>query len=289
MRKTSLFLAFILTYVLLPQSATAQIWKNFEKKVGKKIEQQADRRLEKKVDKAIDKGFDKIEESTEIKPNEKPDEGKKQGGDNKDPGAVPGSSATNAAPVAGTYRFSMGVTYRMESSDKKEKMPSTSVWISDGAYIGMASDMQKSMFMVMDEGRMIAFMEDKKTYMTLGSGVASTIMNEAQKNTTDEKVEFEKVGTETIAGYPCDIYRMTTSDTEARIWVAPSIEVSGFMKSFAAITRNSRIPADAPASGLLLKMESKDKKGETFTMTATEIHRDPKIINTSEYKGMGGF
>ncbi len=48
-------------------SATAQIWKNAEKKIGKKIEQKASQRAERKIDKAIDKGLDKVEEA----PNQK--------------------------------------------------------------------------------------------------------------------------------------------------------------------------------------------------------------------------
>ncbi len=286
MKKISLFLTYLLVYVLFPPGAAGQIWKNFEKKIGKKIEQQADRRLEKKVDKAIDKGFDKIEESTEVRPKEKKQESAAAGSDNAPGAAV----AVKNVPVTGTYRFKMGVTYRMESSDKKNKMPSTSIWISDESYIGMSSDAQKSMFMVMDDGRMIAFMEDKKTYMSLSSGFAGTIAGEAQKNAGDEKTEIVKIGTENIMGYACDVYKMTSSEGDGKIWLAPSIEVGGLMKSFAAIARNAKIPSNAPAGGLMLKMESKDrKKGETFTMTATEIHRSPRTIETSQYKSMGGL
>src|SRR5690606_21156077 len=197
---------------------------------------------------------------------------------------------SNAAPPADTYTFKLGVTYLITTSNKKDKPQNITMWISDKDYVGMNIAAQKSMFMVMDGGRMIAFMEDKKTYMSLGAGMTDALMKEAGKQTgedIDPNVKFEKTGTETLLGYTCDVYRITTTDGVSKVWIAPSIEVSGFMKSFAAMSRNSKIPVNGPASGMMLKMESKDtKSGDTFTMTATELHKTPKTLKTSDYKSM---
>lgn len=270
----------------------AQIWKNIEKKVGKKIEQQADKRLERKIDKTIDKGFDKLEDAAEAKPNSD-----KQANPPANKKAEPGTQeilramgSSGDTPLADEYSFKMGVTYQVATSSKKDKPQTMTLWISDKDYIGMNAAAQKSMFMVMHGGRMIAFMEDKKTYMSLGAGLTDALMKEAEKQAGDDvdpNVKFEKTGTETLLGYACDVYRITTTDGVSKVWIAPSIGVSGFMKSFAAMSRNSKIPTNGPANGMMLKMESKDaKSGEIYTMTATEVHKTPKVIKTSGYKSM---
>ncbi len=280
MRKILIASIFCFVY----QGSEGQIWKNIEKKVGKKIEQQADKRLERKIDKTIDKGFNKLEDAAETSTN------------TDKPSAKNDSKTTKATPtatLADSYSFTLGVSYQIGTANKKDKIQNATIWVSDKEYIGMSTAAQKSMFMVMDEGRMIAFMEDKKTYMSLGSGFASTIMDEA-KNQADDvdntDVKFETIGSESILGYKCDIYKISTSDATSKVWIAPSIEVSGFMKSFAAMSRNSKLPTSGPTKGMMLKMESKDNKsGEVQSIVATEIHKTPKNIKTADYKSMGGF
>lgn len=285
MNKILLFVIIICS--LVGKSAEAQIWKNIEKKVGKKIEQQADRRLERKIDKTIDKGFDKLEDAAEsksTKPASKPANEKDYNE------AIRTIGGSNEVILEDVYNFKIGVTYQVVTSNKKNKAQNMTMWISDKDYIGMNTAAQKSMFMIMDKGRMIAFMEDKKTYMSLGAGLTDALIKEAENQAEEDddlNVKFEKTGIETLLGYACDVYKVTTADGVSRIWIAPSIGVSGFMKSFAAMSRNSKIPTHGPASGMLLKMESNDtKSGEIFTMTATEIQKTPKILNTSNYKSM---
>lgn len=265
-------------------SSEGQIWKNIEKKVGKKIEQQADKRLERKIDKTIDKGFNKLEDATETSTNTNKSETKES----------PKAAKTTAnATLADSYNFTLGVSYQMGISNKKDKMQNATIWVSDKEYLGMSTAAKKSMFMVMDGGSIIAFMEDTKTYMSLGAGFTATIMNEVEnqaEESDNSHVKFENIGSETVLGYKCDVYKISTSDAESKVWIAPSIEVSGFMKSFAAISRNSKLPTTGPTKGMMLKMESKDKKnGDIQSIVATEIHKTQKSIKPADYKSMGGF
>jgi hypothetical protein len=291
--KNSALIIFIWGLLLLNSSHLhGQIWKNVEKKIGKKIEQQADRRLERKIDKTIDSGFDKVENAAESKPkNESPKQGSasEDNSEKRAQGILSSMGKNqNIAPLSGTYKFNLGISYEITTSDKKQGAVSSTIWLSDNSQIGMSTDMQKSMFMVMDGDRMITFMEDRKSYMILNlKSIQETILKGAEAS---EDYKIEKVGIETLLGYKCDIYKVSNKDYESTIAIAPEVKVDEFMKSFASLTRNSKLPTSGLAPGMMLRMESRDKKkGDVTKMTAKEIHKTSKIIISSEYKSMGAF
>lgn len=272
----------------------AQIWKNMGKKIEKKIENQASKRLERKIDKTIDKGFDKAEGAAEdaIKnDNDKADTKKTA----KESGAVVAEKKT----LASVYSFPIGVTYDMnkKGGKKEEKLPSTTLWLSAGDYVGMSSSMQKDMFMVMDNGQMIAFMEQKKTYIVLGSGLFEQLGQSAVEEAEGEPAQdydIKQVGSEELLGYPCTIYEITSTDQTARIWIteALSFESSGFMGALSYLFKNTKtnMPdfTKTPAAGVLMKMETTDSStNETIQMVATAVHTDGRKLRSGDYQSMG--
>lgn len=273
------FLTGLLTFAVcfvLPADAEAQIWKNLGKKIEKKVEDQASRRLEKKIDKTIDKGFDAAE-------------------DGLDDAAKSGTAQSKKA-IAKQYDFNLGITYEISQDNKKnDQVGGMSMWFSNEPYVGMSSDAQTDAFMVMDDGQIITFMESNKTYMVMGTGFLGQIVGgaeEAADDSTPADFKMEKIGSEQILGYNCDIYRVTSDDTQSRIWVAPSLgkAASGLMQGFGSFLPKNQInmaDLDRMNMGMALKVVTTNDKNETITMQATKVHKQGKKINTSNYKSMG--
>lgn len=275
-------------------SSQAQIWKNMGKKLEKKIENQASKRLERKIDKTIDKGFDKAEETAEdaVKKDGNKDDAKKTKNDSP-------TGVSDKKPLASVYNFPIGVTYDMvkKGGKKDEKLPSTTMWLSADDYVGMSSSVQKDMFMVMDGEQMIAFMEQKKTYMVLGSGLFGQLGQSVMEETEREPAQdytINQVGSEQLLGYPCTIYEITSANQTSRIWITESlsIEGSGFMGALSYLFKSTKssMPdlTKAPTAGVMMKMETTDSSSaETIRMEATAVHTDGKEVRSGDYQSMG--
>ncbi len=263
-----------------PANAEAQIWKNLGKKIEKKVENQASKRLEKKIDKAIDKSFDKAEE----------------GLDDAAKSTTTAAKQSNKQ-IAPTFAFNLGITYEVLEENNKKDQVNMSLWFSDEPYIGMSTGAQEDMFMVMHDGQIITFMEKEKTYMVMGTGFLSQLSGAAQEaaardNTSDGNFRMEKIGSERLLGYNCDIYRITNDESVSKVWMAPALGsmIEGLMEGFSSFLPNNQINmADLSKTnqGMMLKTETTDDKGKTIVMQATEIHKNGKKINTSAYKSVG--
>jgi hypothetical protein len=121
--------------------------------------------------------------------------------------------------------------------------------------------------------------------------IQKTIIDSAPDDEGPSNYKMEKIGTEKILGYKCEIYKITDEDSESIISITPDIHITGFMKTFASMSRNSKLPTMDVIPGMLMRMESKDlkKKGDGMKMIATEIIKTPKTIKSSEYKSFGSF
>lgn len=282
-------------------SATAQIWKNAEKKIGKKIEQKASQRAERKIDKAIDKGLDKVEEA----PNQKKQDDQSaadeapasqtQPAKERTPSrGLPGTSKTNIV-LPDQYTFNLGVTYQTrENANKNKKPQEMTMWYSDDRYLGMEAE--KAMIMVMDIDRnaMVNFMTENKMYMIISSEYSKSLLeSEDDKETGEGKMPvIEKIGNENILGYNCEIYQTTTDDGVSKVWYTNELKAgyNNFMAAMAFAAKKK----DAPASmrgmpgGVMLKMESQEKGSKKImTMEAVSVHKDGKKIRVSEYSSIG--
>jgi hypothetical protein len=272
--RTSVFSLGLLSLSLLmvlPSYGQSSLLKRLERKVQEKVEDQATKRADRKLDEAVNKAFDKAEESLAGL------------GKNKDGSPI---------VIAETYSFDMGITYelRNEKKGKQEKMPQTTLWFGDQPYMGMSTDAQKSMFMVMENENMLTFLTDSKTYMALNAGmVGAAVANAADEESSTP--EIKEVGTGTILGQVCKIYEIQDQDQEVRVWISPlKANTQFFMKAFAQIAKqaNNQVWGMQEAPGLVLKVRSVDKKTNEITeMEATALHDKGMRFSTAGYKSMG--
>ena len=239
----------LLLWFFTIHTADAQIWKNTGKKIQKKLQNQADKRLERKLDKSIDKSFDKVEDSTEdaVKGNNK---SKTNKGESNKANSMEQmlSSLQSDVSIPSSYQFYMGVNYNIsitsKSGKKKENDMQTSIWFSKDGYVGMSTDQQKEMFMVLDADAMVTFMEKEKTYMAINTDVISSFAQSAIAESEDEDDEFDsssfkKIGSEKILGYQCDIYLAETDDSKSKIWIAKDFNSEGgsLVKAFGMVNK----------------------------------------------------
>lgn len=298
----SKFLILLLCFFTV-HTADAQIWRNTGKKIQKKLENQADKRLERKLDQSIDKGFDKVESSTEDAVKSKGDKSKDNSNNNSNEGYNGNSmermlsSLQSDIKLPNSYQFHLGIKYNISTTKggkKKENDVQTSIWFSNDEYVGMSTDQQSGMFMVLDKNAMVTFMEKEKSYMAISTDFINSFAQSAIDNEDDEddNISFKKIGTERILGYLCDIYLAETNDSKSKVWISKEFDSEGgsLIKAFSMLNKdkgNNPLSPDLGAfGGLVLKIESDDGK-ESMTMIATEIDKKGKKINTGEYKKTG--
>ncbi|MBX2940402.1 MAG: DUF4412 domain-containing protein [Ferruginibacter sp.] len=282
-------------------AATAQIWKNAEKKIGKKIENKASQRAERKIDKAIDNGLDKVEEA----PNQNKTSTPPASDEATSEQTAPATNRTTSRSLPSTnkanvklpeqYTFNLGITYQTrEDASKSKKAQEMIMWYADDRYLGMEADQAMVMVMDIDRNAMVNFMTQNKMYMIISTDYSQTLLeSEDDKNISNEKMPvIEPLGKENILGYSCDIYQVTTDEGVSKLWYTTELK-AGYNNFMAAMAFASK-KKDAPASmhgmpgGVMMKMESQEKGSKKImTMEATAIHKEGKKIRVSEYSSMG--
>lgn len=275
---------------MTPLDANAQVLKGLGKKIEKKVEQQVNRRVDRRVDNAINKGMDKVEDAAEgaiegSGKNEKPE----GNGTNNVP------MRANNVSIAGSYDFTLGLTYNIRSG--KEKPLETTLWFSKADYMGMSTSTENNMFMIMHNENIITFMEKEKNYMVIGSGMMRGIANAVAKETQDdseaEDISIEKIGTERFLNYNCDVYEVKSSEYTSKIWVTQDLdtEAGHFMKAFSTLVKDDMGrfgDMQDGANGIMLKMEGMNvKDNEVMIMETTAIHEQGLQFDTSEYTSVG--
>lgn len=276
-------------------TAEAQIWKNLESKVKDKVEKKASNKLEKKLDKTIDKSFDKTEETLDdstTKKNKKTT--KKQ---SMPEGVDLAGMLSGNAETRSSYVFDLGVSYQttmITAKNKKEVMPVSTLWYSKEGYIGMnSSDSKDVIVMDAEKESMVIFQEADKQYMAIGNGMYGANEDFSDDSDDDFNYKIEKIGTEKILGYNCDIYKVTGTDYNAKIWMTKALNFD--YSKILANTKNKQSTMGTSwgssknfPQGMLLKMESTDTKTKEKTFTeATNVHKAGTTIKTSSYKKAG--
>ncbi len=187
------------------------------------------------------------------------------------------------------YNFNLMIHYVSFSSDDKNDKTNMDMWFSDEGYIGMKTE-KDAPFVVMDGGRMTTFQEKESSYMSISfENFGRYSVEDDTETNEDDNYTFEKIGTENILDYPCDVYKSESDENSARIWVTQSLSTGNMLTNFAALLRNRDL-ASAPSTGVMLKMISTEKEsGDTFTMKATEVDKTHKSIKTSDYDSGFGF
>jgi len=277
------------------QTTEAQIWKNLESKVKEKVEKKASDKLEKKIDKSIDKSFDKTEETLDDSTSKKNKKASKN--QNMSEGVDLAGMLSGKSETRSSYVFDLGVSYQttmISSKNKKEVMPVSTLWYSKEVYIGMnSSDSNDVIVMDAEKETMVIFQEADKQYMAMGNSLYGSDEDFSDDSDYDANYKVEKIGTEKILGYNCDIYKVTGTDYNAKIWMTKSLNFD--YSKILANTKNKQSTMGTSwgnsknfPQGMLLKMESTDTdtKEKTFT-EATKVYKDGTTIKTSSYKKAG--
>lgn len=279
-------------------NADAQIWKNFGDKVNEKIQKQASDRLERKVDEKIDKTFDKTEETIDgsLQKNDK---------ESYDKQGIPkgfdlSSFMGGPVEVRPQYKFNIGITYRMTSSEngKSNQIPESEIWMSEEGYTGMNVPQNNSMVVLdIDKSTNVIFQEKDKSYMAMnmnmGGMMSQAIENSEEDETSPQDYKIEKLGTESILGYTCVIYKITTEDGVSTAWITNDIDFKyeNMFKTFSDMggKQKSKVPdMENFPTGMMLKMNFVDaKNGDKMTMEAIKVDTNGRNIQTSSYKKVG--
>jgi hypothetical protein len=176
---------------------------------------------------------------------------------------------------------------------------------AESKYLGMKMTGMESMkeanmegmMMVMDNGKMISFIEQSNMKLVNvmvipdveeDSGEEDDFFG-GEEEAKKEVPEFKKTGkTKTILGYTCHEYLTETEEYTMTSWVAPDLkqQTNGMSAMFLAMNKNAKMNDSAFNStdmGLMLEMKSINKKdNETFIMTATEINLDKSTKFSTE-------
>ena len=207
-----------------------------------------------------------------------------------------------------TYEFNTRVTYQMEFSSKdNSSIVDYGMWFSENEnYMGTQvknirskeknqQDMPASMLSVIDEKNqiMIIFMEDQKMAQVISMEKIKEISEEEneEENTNTDFGGLKKTGqTKKILGYTCEEFVAVNDENNFSIWITDELEL--FQKNmFYSINESlggntfKDIPKDA--KGFMMEMHFENLvNGEKGKMIVTEINKQSKSINTSEYQYM---
>ncbi len=211
-------------------------------------------------------------------------------------------------PMETTYEFNTRVTYQMEFNSKdNSSIVDYGMWFSENEnYMATQvkniqskeknpQDMPASMLSVIDEKNkiMIIFMEEQKMAQVLSMEKIKEISEEEDEaeNTNTGFEGLKKTGqTKKILGYTCEEFMAVNNENNFSIWITNELEL--FQKNmFYSINESlggntfKNIPKDA--KGFMMEMHFENLvNGEKGKMIVTEINKQSKSINTSEYQYM---
>lgn len=278
-------------------SSEAQIWKNADKKIGKKIEDKVNQRAERKIDKAIDKGLDKAEEAPKNNSKSKEADNNNTATETNDAPTSYSMPAiqTGETKVQDKYTFNLGIKYNIkEDISKPKKVQTMTTWYSEKEYFAIDSD--KQMFMVMDiaNNTIVNFMEEQKMYLAMSNAYSDQNANPSVEvevtNEPQPNVKIEKIGNETLLGYNCEIYQITTDETTSKVWFTTELKAgyNNFMTAMGKGTKKYRgYNIQGVPNGIMLKMEvTENKNSKTSSFEATEVIKNAKTIVVADYKPM---
>lgn len=291
-----LFLVLLMS--LSFSTAHGQIWNNIGSKVNEKLKKKADQKIEQKIDQAIDKSFDKTEDK--IEESFKNENGSSNNNQNAPKGMDISSMFGGAADVRDQYIFDFGITYKTNSTKSKGKtqeIPTMTMWMSVSGVTAISTSEPSSIMIIdMEKETMVIIQEKEKTYMAMKNNMKAISENIMESIDTEEMaaddMKFEKIGTESILGYKCDIYKMTNDGKESKIWVSKDINFNysnmagGFNNTIGQRQKGNLPNFDDMPQGMMLKAISTDSK-ETIIIEATEVFEKGTNIKMSSYKKLG--
>ena len=201
-----------------------------------------------------------------------------------------------AQTVPAAYTFKIGITYDITAPGRNSQMTS---WYSGGSTVGMSAGSKNDMFIVYDmtNKQAVTFMPAQKVYMVMDMEKMKQRMEKMGKSTEPVAAKDYKISKtgkkETIAGYDCEQWLISSSDAKSLVWVSTTVGInnSQFGESLTTLFQNmpgaGNIPALKDLKGVMLKMETTSlKDNKTVTMVAKSVNKDGLTFKTDGYKGM---
>ncbi|MCK0157037.1 DUF4412 domain-containing protein [Cellulophaga sp. F20128] len=269
MKKTAIYVFFLLGLVGNVYKAEAQFFNKLKKRVEQKVENVI-------VEKTANKAADKTSKSMD-----KVFEGNPFGG---------GKEKANPNLVANSYDFTWKYSLKMTS---KEGDIVFDYYLKPGApYFGFTSAVMNNMFTVMDNGNKVTamFMQSQGNNMGMVTQMVDDLDLEETKDES-AKFNFETLPDKTINGYHCKGVKATSNEYEMLMYFTNDAKVS-----FDDIFKNkaAKMPAQLkdyfnPNDKVLMiymDMKNLKKKKESATMECIGLEEVSKTITKSDYKFM---
>ncbi|MFT4022589.1 MAG: DUF4412 domain-containing protein [Flavihumibacter sp.] len=199
-----------------------------------------------------------------------------------------------AQSVPAEYKFKIGITYDVSASGRNSQMTS---WYSGGATMAMSAGSKNDMFIVYDisSNQAVTFMPAQKMYMTMDMDKMKQRMAKMGKTSGAPKdYKISKTGkTDTIAGYACEQWLISTNESKSLVWVSNDVGIDGvsfeenIATLFQAMPGTAGFPALNGVKGVMLKLATTSlKDNKTVSVEARSINRDGLVFKTEGFKGM---
>ena len=305
MKWLTLFLCALLMSVgTVAQTKAEKYGKKKAERAKNRTESRADSRVNQRVDQAVDGVFDGVEGLFKKKKKQK---------DNDDRDVEEGSENEAANPMAGMfggkadtrdrYTYDLTISMQIDATDKKGKTETSSMdWLyaKGQTYTGGRMDVGKGMMgtTIMDLDKEVIVMitdESNAMVMSMKKAMARAEQYIVEENAEAADYSFRKTGkTKTVAGYLTHEFEYKDDETTTYMYMAPDLAEygmfgTGFMNMMGQ--QNKKMPAvtgmeSGEEMGLMLELDSTDKKGERIIMSATKVDTTPLSFEMSDYKIM---
>lgn len=289
-----LFLVLLMSFSF--SKAHGIIWNNLDSKVDKKLKRKAGKKVEQNIDESIDKSFDKTESKTEKLINF----GDKSS-DNQDitKDLDMSKMLSGKADIKDEYKFDLGITFKSSSTNAKGKVQELgkmTLWTAESGITAFHATENHSTLIVDPENETRVIIQDKdKTYMTMKSNmklISEKIIDKpVEKAEVSNDMKFEKIGSEDLLGYTCDIYKITGGGKETNVWITKDIKfnygnMAGDFSHTLGRKQKFTLPdmRELPQEVMLKVISSDSQTKESMSMEATEVFIDGTTIKMSSYK-----
>jgi hypothetical protein len=305
-------LAAALFLLSIPQAeAEGQLGRILSRKAKEAVEKKAEAKVDQKIDEMAGKMVDRSFAS--IFGAEGPEGATSSGTSGADgaAGRRTGAGMFAAMPNAPTeerYDFDLVISYDLELTESGKRPEETATMLThysrSAPYTGtrmLPKDAKKSdgeAFIIFDAGNesmvMLMTSEDGKFSMAYGWKDAQAYAQSAGVGGAEaanvEPVDFERIGTKSIAGYSAEGYRTTTEDGTTEIWVSrdAALAPSRMFGANASMKQMRGIIPDGQPMGALLEVNTLDKDGDRMVMRATKVDTGARVrVEMSEYPKLG--
>jgi len=276
---------FTSIFLFATTTTHAQFFKKLKEKTQEKIEREAERRAQRRVDKKIDDAFNKAEKTLD---------GKTVNSKNK---------VTNTPNLATNYQFEWKYVLKMESERTKGKDDMNMIYYLSPNTPTFATKFEVAnkeatpgnMLTIMDPttgaGVMLMNVDGKKIRQNMPS-FSSEDANDVAQQQAVKDYTIVKTDTKTILGYPCQGFKITSSDGVINMYIAQNAPVS-FNNTMSGDSKFKPKGFDPKwlkefKNGLMMQMQFTSNKKEKYNMkmTCVELVKEPLTINMSAYKSM---